>query len=223
LPDEYITPNGILTPTVPPKATYKHISYAYFKLRLLQSEILQVHHYQQTHNHANKAPQHVHPTDLNLVTPFLAKFATLTDWRTDIDKRLKEWFDNGPKSKETTGCSFSLEFLELNYWQTLMMLYRPSLSVPEMLTGGPNIGGIKKEPNTNVGRNKDEEERVFVVVAEAGMKVLRLYRQLHRLRQVNHTYLAVHHLFMAGELLLITFLLSVTQRKSNRLKKTFSF
>jgi hypothetical protein len=39
---------------------------------------------------------------------------------------------------------------------------------------------------------------VFLKVAEAGQKVLRLYRQLHRVRLVNYTFLATHHLFMAG-------------------------
>jgi len=39
---------------------------------------------------------------------------------------------------------------------------------------------------------------VFLKVAEAGQKVLKLYRQLHRIHLVNYTFLATHHLFMAG-------------------------
>lgn len=35
-------------------------------------------------------------------------------------------------------------------------------------------------------------------VAEAGMKTLKIYRQLHRVRLVNYTFLATHHLFMSG-------------------------
>ncbi|KAF3931293.1 hypothetical protein ABW19_dt0200047 [Dactylella cylindrospora] len=222
LPDEFITPTGIKTPAVPPQATYKSISYAYFKLRLLQSEILQVHHYQQTHNHPNSLPQHVHPTGLNLVTPFLKPHQNLVEWRNDVDSRLKEWFNGCPKNKEVTGCAFSLEFLELNYWLTLMMLYRPSLSVPDLLAekfGGsidPNskmkVDSLEKPRDRT--REKEEEERVYVVVADAGMKVLRLYRQLHRMRQVNHTFLAVHHLFMAG----ISFLYAIWHSPTVRAK-----
>lgn len=143
------------------------------------------------------------------------------EWRNDVDARLKEWFDSCPKSKEATGCAFSLEFLELNYWLTLMMLYRPSLSVPDLLaekiSGGVPVGGMDTKMKYEGSgasslsggsgperirdkiKDKEEEERVYVVVADAGMKVLRLYRQLHRMRQVNHTFLAVHHLFMAGK------------------------
>ncbi|EPS45489.1 hypothetical protein H072_536 [Dactylellina haptotyla CBS 200.50] len=222
LPDEFITPMGIKTPSAPPPASYKQISYAYFQLRLLQSEILQVHHYQQTHNHPNSLPQHVHPTGLNLVTPFLKPHQSLLEWRNDVDSRLKEWFEGCPKGKDVTGCAFSLEFLELNYWLTLMMLYRPSLSVPDLLAekfgsivdpnGKIKVDGL--EMKRDKVREKEEEERVYVVVADAGMKVLRLYRQLHRMRQVNHTFLAVHHLFMAG----ISFLYAIWHSPTVRAK-----
>ncbi|KAK6518695.1 Fungal specific transcription factor [Arthrobotrys conoides] len=223
LPDEFITPMGIKQPSTPPAATYKSISYAYFQLRLLQSEILQVHHYQQTHNHPNSLPQHVHPTGLNLVTPFLKPHQSLLEWRNSVDGRLREWFEGCPKTKEATGCAFSLEFLELNYWLTLMMLYRPSLSVPDLLaekfgtnidpTGKIKVDGLENRQRDKV-RDKEEEERVYGVVAEAGMKVLRLYRQLHRMRQVNHTFLAVHHLFMAG----ISFLYAIWHSPTVRAK-----
>ncbi|KAF3927827.1 hypothetical protein ABW20_dc0102292 [Dactylellina cionopaga] len=224
LPDEYITPMGIKSPSTSPPTSYKSISYAYFQLRLLQSEILQVHHYQQTHNHPNSLPQHVHPTGLNLVTPFLKPHQSLLEWRNNVDARLKEWFEGCPKSKEVTGCAFSLEFLELNYWLTLMMLYRPSLSVPDLLaekfgsTVDPNgkvkVDEFERQRSRSRSRDKEEEERVYVVVADAGMKVLRLYRQLHRMRQVNHTFLAVHHLFMAG----ISFLYAIWHSPTVRAK-----
>ena len=45
---------------------------------------------------------------------------------------------------------------------------------------------------------REDEEHVFLKVAEAGQKVLKLYRQLHRVHLVNYTFLATHHLFMAG-------------------------
>ncbi|EWC46060.1 hypothetical protein DRE_04634 [Drechslerella stenobrocha 248] len=222
LPDEYITPLGIKQPSSTPVVSYKNISYAYFKLRLLQSEILQVHHYQQTHNHPNSQPQHVHPTGLNLVTPFLKQYQNLIEWRNGVDSRLKEWFEECPKTKESTGCAFSLEFLELNYWLTLMMLYRPSLSVPDLLAekfgstvdpSGKAKGDAADKPRDRP-RDKEEEERIYVIVADAGMKVLRLYRQLHRMRQVNHTFLAVHHLFMAG----ISFLYAIWHSPTVRAK-----
>lgn len=46
---------------------------------------------------------------------------------------------------------------------------------------------------------KEDEQMVFLKVAQAGHTVLKIYRQLHRLRLVNYTFLATHHLFMSGE------------------------
>jgi len=43
-----------------------------------------------------------------------------------------------------------------------------------------------------------EEERIYCIVAEAGSKVLKLYRGLHRVHQVNYTFLATHNLFISG-------------------------
>ncbi|KAI7573374.1 hypothetical protein KC316_g11847 [Hortaea werneckii] len=45
---------------------------------------------------------------------------------------------------------------------------------------------------------KEDEEMVFMKVAQAGQTVLKIYRQLHRLKLVNYTFLATHHLFMSG-------------------------
>lgn len=49
---------------------------------------------------------------------------------------------------------------------------------------------------------KEDEEMVFMKVAQAGQTVLKIYRQLHRLKLVNYTFLATHHLFMSGKPLL---------------------
>lgn len=101
--------------------------------------------------------------------------------------------------------SFSLEFLELNYWQAKIMLYRPCLSVPVILAGelgnsGTSARGRVAERGLGGAKvSPEEEERIYMTVAEAGSKVLRLYRQLHRVHQVNYTFLATHHLFMAGK------------------------
>lgn len=145
-------------------------------------------------------PAH-HP--YHLQTAFLRNFQTIQCWHKDIDRRLKEWIDTAPKSKDETGVSFSLEFLELNYWQAKIMLYRPCLSVPVLLAGelgggGGYARGRAAERGPSSKERAGEEERVYLVVAEAGSKVLRLYRQLHRVHQVNYTFLATHHLFMAG-------------------------
>ncbi|KAI5776106.1 fungal-specific transcription factor domain-containing protein [Geopyxis carbonaria] len=223
LDDDYIHPTTGITPPPPgtEKPSYKLISHHYFRLRLLQSEILQVLQ-QQSHAFSFGSPgsEHAFKRDIykgkenypphhpyHLQTPYLLNHGSLQSWHADVDRRLQAWIEGAPKSKQETGVAFSPEFLELNYWQAKIMLYRPCLSVPVLLAGelSANAGNARSKaaergmgaPSTR-GRTSDHEDRVYLVVAEAGRKVLRLYRQLHRVHQVNYTFLATHHLFMAG-------------------------
>lgn len=199
LDDKYITPSGFQEP--PGGATepsYKHAAYHYFRLRLLQSEILQVLQHQQAQQAraggANQKNPYMHTS---LPSPFLSKYDSFRSWRIDIDKRLWEWKSSAPTKRET-GVGFSVEFLELNYWQCVIMLYRQSLSVPPMFEGEFNTSEEVNSPSIHNVELREDEERVFLKVAEAGQRVLRLYRQLHRVHLVNYTFLATHHLFMAG-------------------------
>jgi hypothetical protein len=199
LADEYITPNGFKDLVEgETKPSYKHVAYHYFRLRLLQSEILQVLQYQQAQiaraGGANRQNPYMHT---QLPSPFLSNFDSFRSWRIDIDKRLWEWKKSAPTRRET-GVSFSLEFLELNYWQCVIMLYRQSLSVPPMFEGEYNTSDEVQSPSVHNVELREDEERVFLKVAEAGQRVLRIYRQLHRVHLVNYTFLATHHLFMAG-------------------------
>jgi hypothetical protein len=199
LDDKYITPTGFQEPVGGAyEPSYKHAAHHYFRLRLLQSEILQVLQHQQAQmaraGGANQRNPYMHTS---LPSPFLSKFDSFRSWRIDIDKRLWEWKSSAPTKRET-GVGFSVEFLELNYWQCIIMLYRQSLSVPIMFEGEYNTSDEVQSPNVHNVELKEDEERVFLKVAEAGQRVLRLYRQLHRVHLVNYTFLATHHLFMAG-------------------------
>ncbi len=199
LDDKYITPTGFLDPPVGVvEPSYKHAAYHYFRLRLLQSEILQVLQHQQAQQARtgglNRRNPFMHTT---LPSPFLSKFDSFRSWRIDIDRRLWEWKTSAPTKKDT-GVGFSVEFLELNYWQCVIMLYRQSLSVPPMFEGEFNTSEEVNSPSMHNVELREDEERVFLKVAEAGQRVLRLYRQLHRVHLVNYTFLATHHLFMAG-------------------------
>ncbi|KAF2458573.1 fungal-specific transcription factor domain-containing protein [Lineolata rhizophorae] len=202
LDDAYITPAGF---TAPPNASdrpsYKRVSHHYFRLRLLQSEILQVLQYRQAQAAraagANQTNEFMHT---KTSSPFLIPFRdNFRSWRADIDRRLWEWKESAPTQLDT-GVQFSPLFLDLNYWQAVIMLYRQSLSVPPILAGelGSTNEGVTNSPSMANLEDRDDEEGVFLKVAEAGQKVLKIYRQLHRVHLVNYTYLATHHLFMAG-------------------------
>ncbi len=199
LDDKDITPDGFLVPSHSFNGpSYKRVSHHYLRLRLLQSEILQVLQYRQAQKVHEKdrkrSNQYMHT---NLSSPFLQPFDSFHAWRKDIDRRLWEWKESAPLQQDTT-VRFSVKFLELNYWQAVIVLYRQTLSVPQDLAGdaGPyNDVDNTLKPNKD---NYEQEDDIFLKVAEAGQRVLKLYRQLHRVHLVNYTYLATVHLFMAG-------------------------
>ncbi|KAL8285644.1 hypothetical protein RB597_002621 [Gaeumannomyces tritici] len=199
LEDEFITQNGFVEP--PPERiepSSKLVGEHYFRLRLLQSEILQVLQFQQAQlvraQGQNRDNPYMH-TDLP--SPFLVRHETFRSWRIDIDRRLYDWKQSAPR-QERTGVDFSTDFLDLNYWQAIIMLYRQSLSVPAMFEGEYHISKEINSPNVYSGELREDEDRVYLKVAEAGQKILRLYRTLHVAGVVNYTYLATHHMFMAG-------------------------
>lgn len=199
LEDHYITTTGFTKSMQPPlEPTYKLVAHHYFRLRLLQSEILQVLQYQQAQiaraNGRNRQDHFLHP---KLPSPFLSKFDSFRSWRVDIDKRLWKWKLAAP-SKQETGVAFSVEFLDLNYWQAIILLYRQSLSVPAVFEGEYNTSTEFNSPSVHSIEPLEDEDRVYLKVAEAGQKILRLYRQQHLLGLVNYTYFATHQIFTAG-------------------------
>ncbi|GAP82475.1 putative fungal specific transcription factor [Rosellinia necatrix] len=198
LEDRWITQAGITTPPIEGGPTYKVVAKHYLRLRLLQSEILQVLQYQQAqtarYNGQNQKNEYMHT---QLPSPFLSKFDSFRSWRKNIDERLYSWKNSAP-TKQDSGVAFSPEFLELNYWQAIIMLYRQSLSVPAMFESEYHTSKEVNSPSIYSQERQEDQERVYLKVAEAGQKILRLYRQLHLQGLVNYTYLATHHLFMAG-------------------------
>jgi len=200
LDDKFITKDGFVSPPGGlGKPSYKFVAHHYFRLRLLQSEILQVLQHRQAQaaraSGANQGNEFMHT---KLPSPFLEGFSSFPAWRMDIDRRLWDWKESAPTQVDT-GVQFSPLFLELNYWQAVIMLYRQSLTVPAVLADELASTNEDVASPSVVIEESNEEEQVFLKVAEAGQKVLKIYRQLHRVHLVNYTFLATHHLFMAGK------------------------
>ena len=78
-----------------------------------------------------------------------------------------------------------------------MMLYRQGLASPLQQPGGTSLDEVTSPGSTAMSEDVDDE--VYFKLAEAGRRVLLLYRQLHRIHLVNYTFLATVHLFMAGK------------------------
>ncbi|KAF4212753.1 hypothetical protein CNMCM5878_000772 [Aspergillus fumigatiaffinis] len=195
--DKYITKSGIVTPSEG-APSYKYAAHHYFKLRVLQSEIQDVLQHQQARFVRQKVPYSANTViRSDLASPFLQGFDSFRSWRRDVHRRLMEWQESAPTRRET-GVQFSVEFLELNYWQAVIMLYQQSLTVPAELASELTPAEDVSSPSfSNVDEAEDEDD-IYYKVAEAGQKVIRIYRQMHRVRLVNYTYLATHHIFMAG-------------------------
>ncbi|PGH28119.1 hypothetical protein AJ80_00009 [Polytolypa hystricis UAMH7299] len=217
LDDEYITKKGFRKPPADNTPSYKHVAHHYIKLRLLQSEIQQVLQFRQAkmvrNGGKNQSNAYMHT---KLPSPFLQNFDSFRAWRQDVDRRLLEWKDSAP-TKEKNGVQFSVEFLELNYWQALIMLYRQSLTVPEQLARGLSPAEDVSSPSFSNTEDEEDEDDIYWKVAAAGREVLRIYRRLHRIHLVNYTYLATHHLFMAG----ISFLYAIWHSPAVRIRLTF--
>ncbi|KAL4909862.1 positive regulator of purine utilization [Aspergillus multicolor] len=196
LEDQYITKSGIIkAPEGAP--SYKHSAFHYFKLRVLQSEIQDVLQHQQARFARQRGPHGARSfMRLDVVSPFLQGFDSFRSWRRDVDRRLLEWKNSAPMPSEN-GVRFPLEFLELNYWQAVIMLYQQSLTVPAELADELSPAEDVSSPSFSQVEEEDEHD-IYYKVAEAGQKVIRIYRQMHRVRLVNYTYLATHHIFMAG-------------------------
>jgi len=201
--DRFITPVGVPELSLEEaKPTYKLVAYHYFRLRLLQSEILQVLQHRQAQMARDRGINQDNPfMHTTLSSPFLKDFdGSFRLWRNDIDRRLWDWKLSAPNQQET-GVQFNPLFLELNYWQAVIMLYRQSLTVPPPLAEElRSTNEDVQSPSMPNIEDSEDEDAVFMKVAEAGQKVLKIYRQLHLVHLVNYTFLATHHLFMAGKL-----------------------
>jgi hypothetical protein len=122
LDDRFITKEGFIDPPAHlRKPSYKVVAQHYFRLRLLQSEILQVLQHRQAQqaraSGANQGNEYMHT---RLPSPFLASFNSFQAWREDIDNRLHSWKESAPTQLDA-GVQFSPLFLELNYWQAIIV------------------------------------------------------------------------------------------------------
>ena len=172
LDDVFITKSGFsIRPENFTGPSYKRVSHHYFRLRLLQSEILQVLQYRQAQKtHENKRDRRNEYMHTRLSSSFLQSFPSFNAWRKDVDRRLWEWNESAPL-KEDINVEFSVKFLELNYWQAVIMLYRQSLGVP------PSLAKEVEEVASPLSMGTDEpedEDDIYLKVAEAGQRVLKL-------------------------------------------------
>lgn len=215
LDDKFITPKGFIKPEHN-SPSYKAISYHYFRLRYLQAEIMQVLEYRRSHLMRNTVRNLMQNENFTheLKSPFLDKFnGDFRKWRLDMEDRLHKWQTEIPLQKDT-GVNFDPLYLELNFWQALVMLYRHSLEIPKQLASEFDENTLEETSRIeNADREeREDEEVVFCKAGVAAQKVIMVYRQLDLKKLVNYTFLATHHIFICG----VTFLFAIWKSSSVR-------
>ena len=150
------SPSQSLPVSLPkPKDASRWVSLSFFRMRILQSEIQSM-LYQ------------------NAELP--RRFDTYAHWKTDILRRLHAWRRYAPASKkdlEASGCGYNPIFLELNYQQTLLMVY----------------GLSPRFPNAS---RKD-----LANVEECSRSIINMYATLSKEGQMNYTWMTGHNVFIA--------------------------
>lgn len=209
VPDDVITTDfpslldsGDVRPTQlnvssPSSSSYKNVAHHYFRLRILQSEILHVMQSMQAQQNRNTSANEYYYADI--YSQFLLRFDNVRCWREDVDRRLLHWKGSAP-IEAVAGASFAPEYFELNYWQTVVMLYRQMIFVTSTTTGGVAVApSSSTDDDSSKEDNSEECGHLYHRLSEASRHVLRLYRELHLMHLVNYTFLDTHQIFSAGK------------------------
>jgi hypothetical protein len=181
------------------------ISQHFIRLRMLQSEILTA---------SQKARTTPTPSVEGFGSPGSDGSSALTPkgsemqrsqvssaWTQEMEKRLKDWQDLAP-TKPATGVSFPPAIFEFYYWQTIIVLYQSPLNTSIL---AEDIHEVESDLAMQMRDSKpllEDEHEAYLKVAEAGQKVLRMYRHRHLTGCIQYTYSSTHYLFRVGMLYL---------------------
>lgn len=185
--DRIVTKEGIMSE---PHPCNRNMTHHHLKLRCLQSEIHRMIQYQQASQVGTKDASE----RLTKVPSFLKGSSTLGSWRRDMMKRLSGW--RTLTQTETSVESFGV-MMELEYWQSVISLYRHSISIPEGLLQHYYFETSVSRPKIEAPEDIDE---IHLIMANACQKVIHLYREIQLLGLPTVAYLATDWVFVAGEL-----------------------
>lgn len=170
----------------------KHGTRHWLKLRNPQSEMHTVFQYQ----HAQAIRDEASDSSNCKIPSFLRQHTSFSSWRVDMFRRLDEWRSliTGHNDHGIRPSTASL--LELEYWQSIVMLYRLSIEFPAELVRlsarADNIFGpffIKACENSDL---------IFFKIPDA-TNALQLYRVLQKAGLVKVVTLTAQDIFIAGK------------------------
>lgn len=193
--------------------SYRYITHHFIKLRLLQSDI-----YATTRNYEeatlNAAPQSSGKlTDFKLTHTVTSTSSLESErlWLENMEKQLREWKATAPTT-DVTGVAFPKAIFEFYYWQTIMLLYQRNAKIPTLIQEVKTILHDLQLSKTPVPNKDKATHRRYLKIAEAGQKVLRMYRQRHLIGCIKYTYSSALYLFSVA----ISYLHAVAQSSAVR-------
>lgn len=170
------------------KSGYKYAARHRFKFRVLQSEIHTV--LQQRFSFFGRDSVSSNPNQS--VSSFLSGFSSFGCWRQDMIARLKAWRSSIPTSRPQS----DRFLMELDFWQSVITLYRWSVVIPPELVRGSaemncTIQALSEE-------TPEELQTIYFKVAEATSAALHLHRMIQNTGTITAPYLTAQEIFIAG-------------------------
>lgn len=155
--------------------SYKAVSIAFFKIRQIQSKVQRI-----LSQKRAELPR---------------QYSSLDQWRTDINKQLRQWRDSLPKNQTEMNCDFNTCFFDLNYYHTLIRIHGLS---------------AKKFKLTSYD---------YQMLADSSKGLINCYFKLHASKSINYTWAAVHNMFTAGTSYLYAVYNSDGSRSANSVRE----
>lgn len=186
LDDRFITRHGILA-SADNKSGYKYAVRHRFRFRILQSEIHTVLQY----HHASLKKSGPLPS-INQRTPLsLCDFSSFSSWRQDMQSRLERWRNCIP----TLGPPSDRFLMELDFWQSIIALYRWSVKIPrELVQASVTITPSIQQPSIET----PELDWICFKVAEATSNALHIHHMIQNMGCSTTPYIITHEVFLAG-------------------------
>lgn len=187
LDDRFITRCGILT-SVGDSSAYKPTVQHRFKFRILQSEIHTVIQYQQSLSRRGGVLQKCN----RKLPSYMTGFSSFSSWRHNMYCRLQDW----RKSMPTFGPLSDRFLMELDFWQSIIALYRWSVKIPTDLVQARAMNNVTTQ--SYFDETQEEAEFICFKVAEASSNALHIHHMMQNIGNATAPYLTAHEVFVAG-------------------------
>ncbi|KAF5137680.1 Positive regulator of purine utilization [Metarhizium anisopliae] len=193
--------------------SYKYLTHHFIKLRLLQSDIYATG--RTCKGHASKITMRQEETASE--SPFEADSGPESKWQwlEGMEKRALEWKASAPTT-HVTGVLFPKAIFEFYYWQTIVLLYQRDAKIPALMQ---EVQAVLDKLHVSAAPASEADvftTRRYIKMAQAGQRVLRMYRQRHLAGCIKYTYSSALYLFSVA----ISYLHAVAQSSAVRARFT---